>query len=155
MAILRCRAFPTRTTKAAVLSHLAVLLVACQSVPTLPVARSSCPFDQVWDTAIASLEGAKLESADKAHGRLETAWLEVPSKSRAGLLERDVNKERVKYRVEITPTGSGAEAIVQQLREEWTPMGVRMRQWRAIPADSSEEMALANEISRRLKEKGC
>jgi hypothetical protein len=131
------------------------LLVACQSASALPIARSPCDFDQVWDTAIASVEGAKLESADKAHASLETAWLEVPSKSRAGLLERDVNKERVKYRVQLTPMGSGAQAIVQQLREEWTPMGVRMRQWRAIPPDTSEEMALANEISRRLKEKGC
>lgn len=131
------------------------LLMACQGIGALPVARSSCDFNQVWDTAIASLEGAKLESADKAQGRLETAWLEVASTSRAGALERDVNKERVKYRIDATPTGSGAQAVVQQLREEWTPMGVRMRQWRAIPPNSSEELALVNEISRRLKEKGC
>jgi hypothetical protein len=30
-----------------------------------------------------------------------------------------------------------------------------MRQWRAIPADSSDEMTLGNKIARRLKEKGC
>jgi len=34
-------------------------------------------------------------------------------------------------------------------------MGVQMRQWRAISADRAEETALSNEISRRLKAKGC
>jgi hypothetical protein len=120
-----------------------------------PSARSSCSFEQVWDTAIAALEGGKLESADKANGRIETAWLEVPSHSRAGLLERDINKERVKYIVEVLQDAAATAATVQQRREQWTPMGVRMRQWRAIRANSSEEMTLANEIARRLKEKGC
>lgn len=127
----------------------------CQSTPSLPTASSTCSFEQVWDTAIAALEGGKLVSADKANGRIETAWLEVPSTSRAGLLERDVNKERMKYIVDVTRNASGARAAVQQLREEWTPMGVRMRQWRAAAADPSEEAALASEISRRLRNKGC
>ncbi len=135
---------------------IAILGVAgCQSAGSLPTASTSCSFEQVWDTAIASLEGGKLESADKASGHVETAWLEVASNSRAGLLERDVNKERMKYLVDIKAEGTSTKAVVQQLREEWTPMGVRMRQWRAIPANGTEERALANEISRRLKEKGC
>jgi hypothetical protein len=147
-------------TPASALKTIALLMTfglmeACQGSAALPVARSSCGFDQVWDTVIASLEGAQLESADKAAGRVETMWLEVSSKSRAGLIERDVNKERLKYRVDITPHGSDAEAKVQQLRQAWTPMGVRMREWRAIPADAAEETALAQRISQRLKEKGC
>ena len=120
-----------------------------------PSARSSCSFEQVWDTAIASLEGGKLESADKANGGVETAWLEVPSQGRAGIMDRDVNKERVKYIVEVQRGTTATVATVQQRREQWTPMGVRMNQWRAIPANSAEEMTLANEIARRLKEKGC
>jgi hypothetical protein len=130
-------------------------LSGCQSVGSVATASSGCSFDQVWDTAIASLDERRLESADKANGRVETAWLEVASKSRSGLLERDINKERIKYIVEVQPEGTGAKASVQQLREQWTPMGVRMRQWQAIPADSSEEMTLGNKIARRLKEKGC
>jgi len=120
-----------------------------------PSARSSCGFEQVWDTAIASLEGNQLKSADKANGRIETAWLEVPSQSRAGIMERDVNKERVKYIVEVQPNAATTAATVQQRREQWTPMGVRMREWRAIPGNASEEAGLAAQISRRLKEKGC
>ena len=130
-------------------------LASCQIAGSVPTASSACSFDQVWDTAIASLDGAKLASADKTMGRVETAWLEVVSKSRAGLLERDINKERIKYIVEVQPEGAGATARVQQLREEWSPMGVQMRQWRAISADGAEETALSNEISRRLKAKGC
>ena len=129
-------------------------LAGCAS-SSPPSARTSCSFEQVWDTAIASLEGSRLESADKANGRIETAWLEVPSQSQAGIMERDVNKERVKYIVEVQREAAAAAATVQQRREQWTPMGVRMRQWREIPANSSEEMTLANEIARRLKEKGC
>jgi hypothetical protein len=109
----------------------------------------------VWDTAIASLEGSQLESADKANGRIETTWLEVPSQTQAGILERDVNKERVKYLVEVQPDAAATTATVQQRREQWTPMGVRMRQWQAISANASEEMTLGNKIARRLKEKGC
>jgi len=129
-------------------------LAGCLSSP-LPSARSACNFEQVWDTAIASLEGSQLESADKANGRIKTAWLEVPSQSQAGILERDVNKERVKYIVEVQPDAAATTATVQQRREQWTPMGVRMRQWQAIPANASEEMTLGNKIARRLKEKGC
>ena len=139
--------------------YLVVFYVACGLAGCLssspPSARSSCSFEQVWDTAIASLEGSQLESADKANGRIETAWLEVPSQSHAGILERDVNKERVKYIVEVQQDAATTAATVQQRREQWTPMGVRMRQWRAIVPNSSEEMTLANEIARRLKEKGC
>ena len=139
--------------------YLVVFYVACGLPGCLssspPCARSSCSFEQVWDTAIASLEGSQLEFADKANGRIKTAWLEVPSQSQAGILERDVNKERVKYIVEVQPDAAATTATVQQRREQWTPMGVRMRQWQAIPADSSEEMTLANQIARRLKEKGC
>ena len=120
-----------------------------------PNARSSCSFEQVWDTAIASLEGSHLESADKANGRVETAWLEVPSQNRAGIMGRDVNKERVKYIVEVQRATAATAATVQQRREEWTAMGVRMRQWRAIPSNQSEEAALVTQISNRLREKGC
>jgi hypothetical protein len=130
-------------------------LAGCQSSSPLSTADSSCSFDQVWDTAISSLQGAQLQSADKTNGHVETAWLEVSSKGRAGLLQREVGKERVRYIITVRPEGKGARATVQQLREDWSPMGVQMRQWRAMPADAGEEAALATEIRRRLTEKGC
>ena len=120
-----------------------------------PAVSSSCSFEQVWDTSLAALGDFQLQSADRLTGVLETNWLEVAASTRAGALEREVNKERVKYVVEMKPDGRGVVATVLQLREEWSPMGVRSRQWRAIPGNSSEESAVVAEIARRLKERGC
>ena len=132
-----------------------LVVTACSTRGGQPAVASSCAFEQVWDTSIAALEGLRLESADKAKGVLETDWTEAGASSRAGILQRDVNKERFKYIIALHPHNAGAGASVQQLREQWSPMGARMRQWRAMPATPSEETALAAEISRRLKDKGC
>src|SRR2546429_7626803 len=113
-------------------------LAGCLSSPTTS-ARSSCRFEQVWDTAIASLEGSQLESADKTNGRIETAWLEVPSQSHAGILERDVNKERVKYLVAVQREAGGTIAKSQQRPGQRKPHGVRMRPMQGGPAPLSHE----------------
>jgi hypothetical protein len=81
--------------------------------------------------------------------------MEVEATTQAGALQRNVNRERLKYVVEVKPDGRGAVATVVQLREEWSPMGVRSRQWRAVPGSQPEEEALASTIARRLKDKGC
>lgn len=134
---------------------LLVFLSACTTVAEPSIARSPCFFNQVWDTAVASLEGAKLVAADKSRGIVETDWIEVEDSVPAGILQRNVNKERFKYILEVQSQGESAFASVRQLREGWTPLGARMRQWRAIRPDSSEEKELASVISRRLREKGC
>ena len=137
-------------------STLALLLLSgCVTLEGKPTASSPCSFDQVWDTAIVAFGDLPLQSVDKAAGTLATQWVEVEAATPAGALQREVNKERVKYVVEVKPGGRGAAAAVLQLREEWSPMGVRSRQWRAIPGNSSEESAVVTEIARRLKEKGC
>ena len=130
-------------------------LAGCASLEGKPTATSPCAFEQVWDTSIATLEGVRLLKADKDAGVLETNWVEVGSATLAGIMQRDVNKERVKYVIEVRREGHGAAATVLQLREEWSPMGVRMRQWRAVPGSLTDEEAVAAEIARRLKAKGC
>ena len=109
----------------------------------------------MWDTSIAALEGVRLQTADKAAGVLETNWVEVEASSQAGLMQRDVNKERARYVVAVKRDGTGAAATVLQLREAWSPMGVKMNQWRAVPGNPRDEAGVAAEIARRLKEKGC
>ncbi len=104
---------------------------------------------------MVALADVQLQTIDKTTGVLETKWVEVGAATPAGALQRDVNKERLRYVVEVKPDGRGAVVSVLQLREEWSPMGVRSRQWRAIPGNSSEEEAAASAISQRLKEKGC
>jgi len=132
-----------------------LLLAECASLEGKPTATSPCAFEQVWDTSIAALSDVRLQKADKDAGLLETNWVEVGSATQAGIMQRDVNKERVKYVIEVRREGNGAAATVLQLREEWSPMGVRMRQWRAVPGSLTDEEAVAAEIARRLKAKGC
>ncbi|HZC67201.1 MAG TPA: hypothetical protein VE201_01155 [Nitrospirales bacterium] len=137
-------------------SLLTVLLQAgCAALEGKPTATSPCAFDQVWDTSIVALAGARLQKTDKAAGVLETNWVEVESATQAGIMQRNVNKERVRYIVEVKREGTGAAATVLQLREAWSPMGVMMNRWRAVPGNPNEEAAVAAEITRRLKEKGC
>src|SRR2546426_12511849 len=130
-------------------------LAGCASLEGKPTATSPCAFEQVWDTSIAALEGVRLLKADKDAGVLETNWVAVGSATQAGIMQRDVNKERVRYMVKVKREGPGAAATVLQLREEWSPMGVKMNQWRAVPGNPRDEEAVGAEIARRLKEKGC
>jgi len=139
-------------------NRLALILLmpaGCAMLAGQQAEFSSCSFEQVWDTSIAALGDLQLQSADKAAGVLETQWVEVEGSRQAGIFQRDVNKERLKYVVEVKRDGAGTVATVLQLREEWSPMGVRMRQWRRMPGNAQEESTVAAEIARRLKEKGC
>ena len=131
------------------------MLSGCMTLGGQPTAVSSCSFDQVWDTAILTIADVQFETINKAAGVLETQWVEVEASTRAGALQREVNKERFKYVVEVKRDGTGAVATVLQLREEWSPMGVRSRQWRGMPGNPQEESAVAAAIAKRLKEKGC
>jgi hypothetical protein len=155
--MLRCRAFceTVVTTHRLLAAFTCLLLAGCATLEGKPTARSPCPFEQVWDTSIAALAGVRLQSADKSNGVLETAWAEVESSTRAGVMQRDVNKERVRYVVEVKRERDGSSATVLQLREIWSPMGARMRKWHAVHGNPKDEEAVAAEIARRLKEKGC
>lgn len=132
-----------------------VLLAGCMTLAGKPTAVSSCSFDQVWDAAILTIADVQFETINKTAGALETQWVEVEASTRAGIFQRDVNKERLKYMVEVKRDGAETVATVLQLREEWSPMGVRMRQWRGIPGNPQEESAVAAGIAKRLREKGC
>ena len=135
---------------------LAVLLSSgCMTLAGQPAAFPSCSFDQVWDASILTIADVQFETINKTAGVLETQWVEVEASTRAGAFQREVNKERLKYVVEVKRDRNGAVATVLQLREEWSPMGVRSRQWRGMPGNSREESAVAAAIAKRLKEKGC
>src|SRR2546427_8122169 len=129
-------------------------LAGCASLEGKPTATSPCAFEQVWDTSIAALEGVRLLKADKDAGVLETNWVAVGSATQAGIMQRDVNKKRVKYGIEVRREGPAAAGPVLQLREERSPMGGRIRQWRAVPGSLTDEEAVAPEIAPRLQAKG-
>jgi len=132
-----------------------LLLTGCTTLMGQQRVVSSCSVEQVWDASIAALRDFPLETSDKATAVLETRWVEAAASTQAGILERNVNRERMKYVVEVKPDGRGAVATVLQLREGWSPMGAQSFRWQAIPGNSSEEEAMASSITRRLKEKGC
>src|SRR2546427_10307756 len=141
--MLRCRAFCeiVVTTHRLLAVFTCLLLAGCATLEGKPTATSPCPFEQVWDTSIAALSDVRLQKADKAAGVLETNWVEVGSATQAGIMQRDVNKERVRYMGKGKREGPGAAATGLQLREEWSPMGGRMRQWRAVPGNPTDEEA--------------
>src|SRR2546428_13048096 len=68
------------------------LLAGCTTLEGKPTATSPCPFEQVWDTSIAALEGVPLQAADKAAGVVETNWVEVEALTQAGILLSDVSQ---------------------------------------------------------------
>ena len=104
-----------------------LLLSGCMTLAGKPTASSSCSFEQVWDASILTIADVQFETINKAAGVLETQWVEVEGSRQAGIFQRDVNKERFKYVVEVKQDGAGAIATVLQLREEWSPMGARDR----------------------------
>src|SRR5256712_10714626 len=112
--MLRCRAFCeiVVTTHRLHAAFTCLLLAGCATLEGKPTATSPCAFEQVWDTSIAALESVQLQKADKAAGVLETNWVEVGSATQAGVMQRDVNKERVRYVVEVKREGPGAAATV-------------------------------------------
>lgn len=132
-----------------------LMLSGCMTLAEKPTALSPCSFEQVWDASIAALSDFQIQRFDKTTGLLETNWMEIAASTQAGALQREIDKERFKYIVEVKPDGRGAVATVLQIREEWSPMGVQSLRWRGIPGSSREESAVAAEIARRLKEKGC
>src|SRR2546429_6385411 len=139
--MLRCRAFYELvvTTHRSLAVFTCLLLSGCATLEGKPTATSPCPFEQVWETAIVALEGVRLQAADKAAGVVETNWVEVEASTQAGMMQRDVTKERARYVVEGKREGTGGAATVLQLREAWSPKGVKMNQWRAAPGNPRGE----------------
>ncbi len=127
----------------------------CVSLSGSPKVTTHCPFDQAWSVALASLDEFDLERVDESKGTIETSWLTVQATTTAGVLERDVNKERVRFIVDVETQGQEASVAVQQFRETWSPMGSQYREWFRIPPHRDEEARLAERIEKRLEDRGC
>src|SRR2546428_10678099 len=99
-------------------SLLTVLLLAgCTTLGGKPAATSPCASEQVWESAVSALEGLRLLNANKAAGILETDWVAVESSTQAGIMQRDVNRERARYVGEGERERTGAGAPGLPLRE--------------------------------------
>lgn len=131
------------------------LLTGCAGLFNGPTVRTSCSFDQAWSVALASLKEFEIRRIDQQKGMIETDWVVVQAMTKAGALQRDVNKERVRFILDIVSENGGASVAVHQLREQWSPMGVRYREWRRIPPLEDEQARLARRIHQGLKSRKC
>ncbi len=131
------------------------LIAGCAGLFSAPTVTTPCSFDQTWSAALASLEEFEIRRIDEEKGVIETDWLVVQAMTKAGALQRDVNKERVRFVLDVVPENGGAAVAVHQLREQWSPMGVRYREWRRIPPLEDEQARLARRIHQRLQARKC
>ncbi len=137
------------------LAGLSLMLAGCAGLFGAPVVRTPCSFDQTWSVALASLDEFEIRRLDQNKGAIETDWVVVQATTRAGLLQRDVNMERVRFVLDISSENGGASVAVHQLREQWSPMGARYRAWQRIPPLNEEEALLAERIHKRLRSRRC
>jgi len=139
----------------AYLIGLSFMLVGCAGLFGAPVVRTSCTFDEAWSVALASLNEFEIRRVDRRKGTIETDWVVVQAMTKAGLLQRDVNRERVRFLLQVTQENEGASVAVHQSREQWSPMGAQYREWRRVPPITEEEELLAQRIRQRLKSRKC
>ncbi len=132
-----------------------LVLSGCASLFGAPVVRTPCTFDEAWSVALASLNEFEIRRVDRRRGTIETDWVVVRAMTKAGLLQRDVNRERVRFLLQVTQENEGASVAVHQLREQWSPMGAQYREWRRAPPITEEEKLLAQRIRQRLKSRKC
>lgn len=116
---------------------------------------TTCSFEQAWSVALASVNEFPLDKADDIRGTIETSWRTTQASSKAGVMQRDINRERVRFVIDVKSHGQGASVAVRQLREAWSPMGARSRDWHRVPPHQGEEARLAKRVGEKLKDKGC
>ncbi len=129
----------------------------CAGWYSAPHVATTCPPDDTWGIALASLQEFELRRIDKAEGVIETEWVAVhnPKTAAGGIFQRSMNQERARFILNITPDPQGSMITVKQIREFWSPQGVQSRAWRQIPPHEEQEQQLATRIQTRLKRQAC
>ena len=132
-------------------------LSGCASWTSAPRLATTCPPEDTWAVALASLQEFELRRIDKASGVIETEWIAVhnPKTVSGGVFQRSMNQERARFVLNVTPDNQGSMVTVKQVREFWSPQGVQSRSWRQIPPHEEQEHQLANRIQNRLKRQAC
>ncbi|UCH91443.1 MAG: hypothetical protein JSU60_01625 [Nitrospirota bacterium] len=134
-----------------------ILTSGCVGWTNAPRVATTCSPEDTWSVALASLQEFELRRIDKASGVIETGWIAVhnPKTVSGGVFQRDMNQERARFILNITPDQSGSQISVKQIREFFSPQGVQSRSWRQIPGHEEQERQLATRIQNRLKRQAC
>ena len=98
-----------------------------------------------------------LTQEDKDKGVIETDWATFASQRTYGVFQRQGNKERVRFVVNVDAARQPVRISVRQAREFFSPGGARSQgiAWKRIPPNAEEEQRLVRRITNNLLSEGC
>ena len=137
---------------------LAATTAGCATFGRAPLTvTASCSPEQAWDASLESVKSLTLRHTDQAKGVIATEWATMDSGKQAGVFEREANRERARFFLNLEPNQQAVTISVRQIREYFSPMGVQSQstRWRRIPPLAEEEQRMVQQLSNQLKDKGC
>ena len=137
---------------------LIVSTVGCAAISGEPhTVKAACSYDQAWSVALASMDEFALTQEDKDKGVIATEWATFASGQMAGVFQRQANKERARFFVNVEAARQPIRISVRQAREFFSPVGARSQgiAWKRIPPNAGEERRLVQRITNQLLSKGC
>ncbi len=137
---------------------LIVSTVGCAAVSGAPsTVKAACSYDQAWSVALASMDEFALIQEDKDKGVIATEWATFASGRLAGVFQRQANKERARFFVNVEAERQPIRISVRQAREFFSSVGARSQgiAWKRIPPNAEEERRLIQRITNQLLDKGC
>ncbi|MCY3728251.1 MAG: hypothetical protein OXF97_04525 [Nitrospira sp.] len=137
---------------------LVVSTVGCAAVSGAPgIVKAGCSYDQAWSVALSSMNEFVLTQEDKDKGVIETDWATFASQRSIGVFQRQGNKERVRFFVNVEAVRQPVRISVRQAREFFSPVGARSQgiAWKRVPPNAEEEQRLVQRITNQLLSEGC
>ncbi len=137
---------------------LVILTVGCAAVSGAPsTVKAGCSYDQAWAVTLAGMTEFVLTQEDKDKGVIETDWATFASQRTYGVFQRQGNKERVRFVVNVDAARQPVRISVRQAREFFSPGGARSQgiAWKRIPPNAEEEQRLVRRITNNLLSEGC
>lgn len=137
---------------------LVVSNVGCTAVSGAPhIVKAACSYDQAWAVVLASMNEFVLTQEDKGKGAIETEWTSFASDRTVGVLQRQGNRERARFLVNVDAARQPVMISVRQAREFFSPVGARSQgiAWKRVPPNAEEERRLIQRITNQLLSEGC
>ena len=137
---------------------LVVFTVGCAGVSGAPsTVKAGCSYEQAWAVTLLSMSEFVLTQEDKDKGALETDWATFPSQRTYGVFQRQGNKERARFVVNVEADRQPVRISVRQAREFFSPGGAQSQgiAWKRIPPNAEEEQRLVRRITNNLLSEGC
>ena len=137
---------------------LIVSTAGCAAVSGSPgIVNAGCSYDQAWAVTLASMTEFVLTQEDRDKGAIETDWATFPSKRTYGVFQRQGNKERARFLVNVDAARQPVRISVRQAREFFSPGGARSQgiAWKRVPPSAEEEQRLVRRITNNLLSEGC